>query len=63
MGEMVEIFKIETDKNKEEIISILKINMQDCESASSSNDIVESDRYFFGTIQNKSIAIKYKSIK
>lgn len=45
MGEMVEIFKIETDKNKEEIISILKTNMQDCESASSSNDIVESGRY------------------
>lgn len=58
MGEMVEIFKIETDKNKEEIISILKTNMQDCESASSSNDIVESGRYFVGTIQNKLIAMK-----
>ena len=58
MGELVEVFKIETDKNKEEIISVLKANMQDCESASSSNDIAESGRYFVGTIQNKSIAMK-----
>ena len=58
MGKIDEIFKIETDKNKEEIISILKANMQDCESVSSSNDIVESGRYFVGTIQDKSIAMK-----
>ena len=58
MGKIDEIFKIETYKNKEEIISILRANMQDCESASSSNDIAESGRYFAGTIQNKSIVMK-----